>query len=80
MLGAVVIVRVAVLDPSTAGVNEVGIMEQPGPGGETLQERFTVLLKLFSEETMMVDMADCPSLMDAGINKEDERAKSAGEA
>src|SRR5438445_219939 len=71
MLGALVaIASIAVFEALALGATLVGLIEQSGPTGDTLQDRLTGLLKSFVQVTMMVDVADCPALTDAGVNGE----------
>jgi len=79
--GLVWTVRVDMPEPP---VTEAGLNVHVGGRATTgvmLQERLTLLLKLFCGAIVMVDMAEAPALTDAGVRAEAVMAKSGtGEA
>lgn len=66
----VVMVRVEVDDPFAAGLTEVVLRVQPGARvgiGETEQLRLTTLANPFTDETVIVEVADCPGDTDCEL-------------
>jgi hypothetical protein len=63
-------VRVEVDDPFAAGVTELVLRVQLGArdgDGETEQLRLTALANPFTDETVIVEVADCPGDTDVAL-------------